>query len=128
PVEGAQPLERGSRLLEGDGLADDIDDRQLALDFGSGADRQTRAPLVRDPDPFRLLRVPPAWDPNMAVGLSSLDKPGGTGMYTSRHPFVKHLSILPGGIKRQNAALRSAPCWSQAASTNRSSTSAQPCG
>src|SRR3954471_4713513 len=33
PVEGAQALVRGSRLLQRDGLADDVDDPQLALDF-----------------------------------------------------------------------------------------------
>ena len=42
-VEGAQPLVGGARLLEGHGLADHVDDRQLALDLGCRADRQTRS-------------------------------------------------------------------------------------
>jgi hypothetical protein len=37
-VERAQPLERCTRFLELDGLADDIDDRQPVLDFRGDAD------------------------------------------------------------------------------------------
>jgi hypothetical protein len=37
-VEGTEPLPGGARLLEGHRLADDLDDVQLLLDGGSGAD------------------------------------------------------------------------------------------
>jgi hypothetical protein len=81
-VERAQALVRRARLLEGDDLADDVDDRQLALDLGGDADRQTPL-LTRARDQL----TPPVfcpWTaserccvvPDTPVGLSSLDKPG----------------------------------------------------
>ena len=78
-VERAQALVGGSRLLQRDGLADHVDDRQLALDFGSDADRQTLTPSRRSSRRrFHLLPPMPTARtvPDMAVGLSSLDKPG----------------------------------------------------
>ena len=50
-VERAETLERGPRLLQRHRLADDVDDRELVLDFGCNADCQTPtsgpAPLLR---------------------------------------------------------------------------------
>ena len=43
-VERAQALVRGPGLLQLDRLADDVDDAELALDFGCDADRQTAPP------------------------------------------------------------------------------------
>ena len=76
-VEGAQPLVRGARLLEGDALADDVDDRQLALDLGSDADRQTPllTPAADQAMPFRSCPPTTRMVPDTPVGLSSLDKP-----------------------------------------------------
>ena len=57
-VERAQALVGGSRLLQRDRFADDLDDGQLALDLGSRADRQTRsfAPRTRRrPSSFRRI-------------------------------------------------------------------------
>ncbi len=43
PVERTQTLVGRARLLQADRLADHVDDRQLALDLGGRADRQTRS-------------------------------------------------------------------------------------
>ena len=45
-VERTEALVGGARLLECDGLADDLDDRQLALDLGCDTDRQTAPPAL----------------------------------------------------------------------------------
>ena len=78
-MERTEALVGGARLLECDRLADDLDDRQLALDFGCDTDRQMAPPArgtdqnalprpIRSPSPYRQ-------EPDMTVGLSSLDKP-----------------------------------------------------
>jgi hypothetical protein len=48
-VERAEALVGGTGLLELDRLADDLDDTELALDFGCNADRQTRPPRAHRP-------------------------------------------------------------------------------
>ncbi len=77
-VEGAQALVGGARLLERHRLADDLDDRQLALDLRRDSDRQMAPPgshpTGRPATPDRPVR-PPRQAPDMTVGLSSLDKP-----------------------------------------------------
>jgi hypothetical protein len=77
-VEGTEALVGGARLLQRDALADDVDDRQLALHFGSDADRQTRSFTPRDQPRRRFGACPETTRtvPNMTVGLSRLDKPG----------------------------------------------------
>ena len=45
-VERAQALVRGPGLLQLDRLADDVDDAELALDFGCDADRQIAPPRL----------------------------------------------------------------------------------
>ena len=78
-VERTEALVGGARLLQYHCLADDLDDRQLALDFGCDTDRQMAPPAlganqnalprqIRSPVPYRQ-------EPDMTVGLSSLDKP-----------------------------------------------------
>ena len=69
-------------------LADDVDDRQLALHFGCDTDRQTAPPGL----------AASRQDPDMTVGLSSLDKPDWSVFCAFGGPFVKTLSIPQGSI------------------------------
>ncbi len=55
-VERAQSLERGARLLQLDGLPDDVEDGQLGLDFGCDADCQPM--LLRGGNAARRRRLP----------------------------------------------------------------------
>ena len=79
-VERTEALVGGARLLECHRLADDIDDGQLALDLGCNTDRQTAPPALTPSGPTVLPRPihssdPYRQEPDMTVGLSSLDKP-----------------------------------------------------
>ncbi len=80
-VERAEPLEGRARLLQLHRLADHIDDVQPALDFA--CDPACRDPRLRCPPQFCTRQNAARFQPSqpdrdlsdMAVGLSSLDKP-----------------------------------------------------
>ena len=91
-VEGAQPLERRPRLLQRHRLADDVDDRELALDFGCNADCQT--PTSGPAPPLRRGLTPM---PNMTEGLSSLDRPR-RRKCTPRKPDLSSPCQYPMGV------------------------------
>ena len=100
-VEGAQALVGGASLLQRDRFADDIDDRQLALDLGSDADRQIHSFAPRT-SRCRSVHVPGSsrQDPNTPVGLSSLDKPGRPRLCPDEGDLSTPLSIPLEGIRR----------------------------
>src|SRR5262249_54508754 len=99
-VEGAEALVRGARLPEVDRFADHLEHRQLVLHFGCDTDRQMAPPgsLDRTPVDRPALRRHRAQVPNMAVGLSSLDKPGCEYSAPPNGGLSTLLSILSGSI------------------------------
>ena len=75
-MEGAQALERRAGLLQLNGLADNVGDRQTALYLGSSSSgrdptsRATRTSAWIDPRVTRRFELPETTE-----GLSSLDRP-----------------------------------------------------
>ena len=99
-VEWAEALVGCAGLLQRDRFADDIDDRQLALDLGSDADRQIHSlPCAEDQStPYRSRARASRKVPDTPVGLSRLDKPGRPILCSFVSAICQPFCQYPGGV------------------------------
>jgi hypothetical protein len=91
-VEGAQALERGARLLQLNGFADDLDEVRFILDDGSDAGSRTGdSPGMWCGD--SVARRPSRQAPNTTSAVSRLDTAANAWILRGSEALVKALSI-----------------------------------